>query len=43
MEAQIDPETAKVEADYVLENDKDLNALESNFNLMLKELNLLKA
>ena len=43
IETQIDPEIARIKSDYVLENDKDLNTLESNFNLMLKELNLLKA
>lgn len=41
MKTQIDPEIAKGKSDYVLENDKDLKALESNFNLMLKELKLL--
>ena len=43
METQIDPEIARIKSDYVLENDKDLNTLELNFNLMLKDLNLLKA
>ena len=43
MNAQIDPEIAKTLADYVLENDGDLDELEARFKLMLQKLNLLKS
>ena len=43
MNAQIDPEVAKDLADYVLENDGDLDELEAEFKLMLQKLKLLKS
>lgn len=43
MNAQIDPEVAKDLADYVLDNDGDLDELEAKFKLMLQKLKLLKS
>ena len=43
MNAQIDPEVAKDLADYVLDNDGDLDELETEFKLMLQKLKLLKS
>ncbi|MGD1980172.1 MAG: dephospho-CoA kinase [Flavobacteriaceae bacterium] len=43
MNAQIDPEVAKGLADYVLDNDGDLDELEAKFKLMLQRLKLLKS
>jgi dephospho-CoA kinase len=43
MNAQIDPEVAKDLADYVLDNDGDLDELEAEFKLMLQKLKLLKS
>jgi len=43
MNAQINPEVAKDLADYVLDNDGDLDELEAEFKLMLQRLKLLKS